>query len=189
LNGKQSREFYPIRGKVVPKRKQRLFSYLDIVVQAVEAHLRRIGMRDVRQTAARQITFQGSSGTPFLKSDFGLEENIDRGMVRICTEGSTIAAYYYIRFLGRFAVRWFVPVGLITLLAFFEAGLRLLIIPFLATALIIPFIVTLFVIRWGIKKELVRAFQIAENMIESETGTYNTPAKETDPGLEKPRKS
>jgi hypothetical protein len=169
--GQQGMQFYPIRGKVVPERKQQLFSYVDVVTQSVQTHLRRIGMRDVRQNEPNIVTFFGSSGTPFLKSDFGLEENIDRGMVRISTEGSTIAAYYYIRFLGRFAIRWFVPVGLITLLAFFEAGLRFLVLPFLAAALVIPLIATVFIIRWGIRKELKRAFEIAEEIIESGPGS------------------
>lgn len=157
---------YLIRGKVVPRRKQRLFSYVDIVTRAVGTHLIDIGMRDVHQVRPDLIEFRGSSGTTLLRSDFGLEENIDRGMIRISTEGSTIAASYYISFLGRFAIRWFVPVGLIALLAFFNTGIRLLILPFLAVVLVIPLVFTVFIIRWGIKKELTRAFQVAEDMVE-----------------------
>jgi hypothetical protein len=171
LTSKHTIGFYPIRGKVVPEQQQHLFSYTGVVTRAVESHLISIGMRDVRQIPPDLIAFSGSIGTPILKSNFGLEENIDSGLIGIRTEGSTIAACYYISFLGRFAIRWFVPVGLITLLAFFETGIRLLVLPFLAVALIIPLVVTLFIIRWGIRKELVQAFQLAESMIESESGT------------------
>jgi hypothetical protein len=158
--------FYLIRGRVIPEKKQRLYSYLQIVIQSVDSHLRKIGMRDVSQIAPDLIAFRGGPGSGFLKSDFGLEENIDRGLIRISTEGSEIAAFYYLGFLNRFATRWFIPVGLISLIAFFQTDLRFFILPFLAAALIIPFLATIFIVRWGIRKELLRAFQTAEDMIE-----------------------
>jgi hypothetical protein len=178
LQSPRNLPLYPIKGKIKPERKQRLYSYVEIVIQAMESHFKRIGMRDVHQIGPDLVAFRGNSVTTFLNSDFGLEENIDKGRVRVCAEGSDIAAFYYIKFLNRFAIRWFVPVGLISLLVFFQTDLRLHVLPFLAVALVIPLVATIFIIRWGIRKELIRAFQTAENMIEYRSGICDTSSVE-----------
>lgn len=174
MNDTPNLRLYLIKGKVIPVRKQRLYSYVQTVIRAVDRRLKSIGMRDVSQIGPDLITFRGSPGAGFLNSDFGLEENIDRGIIRIVTEGPGIAALYYIRFAGRFATRWFVPVALISLIAFFQTDLRFFILLFLAAALVIPLVVTIFIIHWGIRKELQRAFQTTEEMIESRSDIVDT---------------
>lgn len=158
MSNPASMKFYPIKGKVILSREERIFPPAETVVQAIQDHLKKQGLWKVKQETSRSVSFHGWHGhqSGFLR----LNTVVGIGITTISMENSQMVAHYYLRPSFIFTLGTMLPLLILIMgMSMYRAWFSVDWLFSLAMSATITFSIIYFPPRIRMKQELKRAFR------------------------------